>query len=120
MLGPGVTAVGVDRERNVGALERPARRGDRLRVPRGGDLDLDPAVSVGNRVFDPALEGPDRAIGRDAKRYAARNPRRGCNTEPFGQQGGDAGPATMGLEIPGRGLERGPGERVPAHALPEE
>ena len=54
--GPLVAAIGVDGERHAGALERSPDGAHRLRVPAGGDLDLDPAVAVGQCLVDPALE----------------------------------------------------------------
>ncbi len=93
---------------------------DRLRVPAGGDLDLDPPVAVAERVGDPAAERPGRTVGRDAERHAADDPRRRRDAQPLGEQRGEPEAAAMRLEIPGRGLERRAGERIAADALAQQ
>ena len=120
VLGPLVPAIGIDGERHAGALERLADGAHRLRVPAGGHLDLHAAVAVGQRVLDPPPERSQGAVRRNAECHAAGNRGRGREAHAFTEQRSDAGAPAVGLEVPGRGLERRPGEGIAPNAVLQE
>ena len=117
VLRPGVAAVGVHGERYAGAGQRPARRLHRDGIPARRDLDLDPPIAVGERIVDPAPQRVGRAVRRNPQCDATGDPLGRRDAEPLGKQVGQADPAAMRLEVPRRGLERGPRERIAADSV---
>ena len=117
VLGPHVRAVRIHGERDVGPHHPRSGGRDRDGIPPGRDLDLHALVPVPQRVRDPSGERVGLAVLGDAQRDAAHDPRRGNDAEALGHELRQPGAPAVRLQVPRRGLDSSPRERIPAHVL---